>query len=434
MPYIKQVRIQGFQSHIDSTFTLSPGLSIITGPSDAGKTAIIRALRWLAFNEPQGEAFIHAVRDGDGNLVSQAEQATVTVELDDGTVISKTRRKGKTIYTHSAYADPWEKAELPLEIKETLGLHKQQYGDNFETCLNFAYQLDPPFMLSETGSTGAKILGKLAGTEVVDKAIGAVVKQTHQTREIIRQSEKAIGQYDVELLEFLHTEEHLERVENLTKQYSAVEAKIKSIGQLTELGKRYSTYRVRRDEAYTTLIQLESVPTLVASLEKIEGVYDTLQKCKQLAKGFWDLVHLRVNLGSKLKQFDNVPDLYVDLKRIQKDSDKLYQLKTTVQRHTSAKYAVEHLGGILDRVKHVEGLDGKIQAIKAKANRLAELQDRKQRYDRRKDNVIVTETQYKGYCLAVQTATTELTEAWEAAGGVCPLCNQPVKGADRCTH
>ena len=434
MPYIKQVRIQGFQSHIDSTFILSPGLSIITGPSDAGKTAIIRALRWLAFNEPQGEAFIHAVRDGDGNLVSQAEQATVTVELDDGTVISKTRRKGKTIYTHSAYADPWEKAELPLEIKETLGLHKQQYGDNFETCLNFAYQLDPPFMLSETGSTGAKILGKLAGTEVVDKAIGAVVKQTHQTREIIRQSEKAIGQYDVELLEFLHTEEHLERVENLTKQYSAVEAKIKSIGQLAELGKRYSTYRVRRDEAYTTLIQLESVPTLVASLEKIEGVYDTLQKCKQLAKGFWDLVHLRVNLGSKLKQFDNVPDLYVDLKRIQKDSDKLYQLKTTVQRHTSAKYAVEHLGGILDRVKHVEGLDGKIQAIKAKANRLAELQDRKQRYDRRKDNVIVTETQYKGYCLAVQTATTELTEAWEAAGGVCPLCNQPVKGADRCTH
>ena len=320
MPYIKQVRIQGFQSHIDSTFTLSPGLSIITGPSDAGKTAIIRALRWLAFNEPQGEAFIHAVRDADGNLVSQAEQATVTVELDDGTVISKTRRKGKTIYTHSAYADPWEKAELPLEIKETLGLHKQHYGDNFETCLNFAYQLDPPFMLSETGSTGAKILGKLAGTEVVDKAIGAVVKQTHQTREIIRQSEKAIGQYDVELLEFLHTEEHLERVENLTKQYSAVEAKIKSIGQLAELGKRYSTYRVRRDEAYATLIQLESVPTLVASLEKVDSIYDRLQQIKGLAKAFWDSVHKRGDLHTKLKRLSEVPELAVDLQQIQKDN------------------------------------------------------------------------------------------------------------------
>lgn len=434
MPYIKQVRIQGFQSHIDSTFTLSPGLSIITGPSDAGKTAIIRALRWLAFNEPQGEAFIHAVRDGDGNLVSQAEQATVTVELDDGTVISKTRRKGKTIYTHSAYADPWEKAELPLEIKETLGLHKQQYGDNFETCLNFAYQLDPPFMLSETGSTGAKILGKLAGTEVVDKAIGAVVKQTHQTREIIRQSEKAIGQYDVELLEFLHTEEHLERVEDLTKQYSAVEAKIKSIGQLAELGKRYSTYRVRRDEAYATLIQLESVPTLVASLEKVDSIYDKLQQVKGLAKAFWDSVHKRTDLRTKLKRLSEVPELAVDLQQIQKDNDRLYKLQTVTGRHTTAKNDVERLGGILCSLKRVDGLNDDLTALKSKANRLAELQDHKQRYDRRKDNVTVTETQYKGYCLAVQTATTELTEAWEAAGGVCPLCNQPVKGADRCTH
>ena len=434
MPYIKKVHIQGFQSHIDSTFTLSPGLSVITGPSDAGKTAIIRALRWLAFNEPQGDAFIHAVRDGDGNLISQAEQATVTVELDDGVVISKTRRKGKTIYTHSEYADPWEKAELPLEIKESLGLLKQQYGDNFDTCLNFAYQLDPPFMLSETGSTGAKVLGKLAGTEVVDRAIGVVIKQTHQTREIIRQADKAIGQYDVELLEYLHTEVNLERVEGLESAYEQLQGKIAVTNELIELGKRYSTYSVRRDDAYAILSQLEDVPTLVASLEKVEGVYDTLQKCKQLAKGFWDLVHLRGNLHQKLKQYENVPELYVDLERIQNDTNRLYQLKATVQRHTSAKSDVERLGGILGRVKAIDGLDGEIQAIKAKANRLAELQDRKQRYERRRDNVTATETQYKGYCLAVKTATKELTEAWDAAGGVCPLCSQPVKGGDRCTH
>ncbi len=78
MPYIKKVRIQGFQSHLDSTFTLSPGLNVITGPSDAGKTAIIRALRWLAFNEPQGEAFIHTIRDTDGNITQSAEQATLS--------------------------------------------------------------------------------------------------------------------------------------------------------------------------------------------------------------------------------------------------------------------------------------------------------------------------------------------------------------------
>ena len=46
---IQEVTIEGYQSHTNSTFRLSPGLTVITGPSDAGKTAIIRALRWQGF-------------------------------------------------------------------------------------------------------------------------------------------------------------------------------------------------------------------------------------------------------------------------------------------------------------------------------------------------------------------------------------------------
>lgn len=34
---IQEVTIEGYQSHTNSTFRLSPGLTVITGPSDAGK-------------------------------------------------------------------------------------------------------------------------------------------------------------------------------------------------------------------------------------------------------------------------------------------------------------------------------------------------------------------------------------------------------------
>lgn len=178
---IQEVTIEGYQSHTNSTFRLSPGLTVITGPSDAGKTAIIRALRWFAFNEPTGEAFLHTIRNPDGSVKEAVDQVKVSVTFDNGITVTKTRRKGKTTYTHSAFPTAWEKAEIPPEIKETLGLVKQQYGD-FETCLNFAFQLDAPFMLSESASVGAKVLGKLAGTEIVDKSISEVNKKTHQTR------------------------------------------------------------------------------------------------------------------------------------------------------------------------------------------------------------------------------------------------------------
>lgn len=174
---IQEVTIEGYQSHTNSTFRLSPGLTVITGPSDAGKTAIIRALRWFAFNEPTGEAFLHTIRNPDGSVKEAVDQVKVSVTFDNGITITKTRRKGKTTYTHSAFPTAWEKAEIPPEIKETLGLVKQQYGD-FETCLNFAFQLDAPFMLSESASVGAKVLGKLAGTEIVDKSISEVNKKT----------------------------------------------------------------------------------------------------------------------------------------------------------------------------------------------------------------------------------------------------------------
>lgn len=52
---IKQLNIQNFQSHVDTTLEFSDGCNIIVGNSDSGKTAIIRALRWLVFHKPTGD-------------------------------------------------------------------------------------------------------------------------------------------------------------------------------------------------------------------------------------------------------------------------------------------------------------------------------------------------------------------------------------------
>ena len=82
---INEIFVEGFQSHTNSHFNLGNGLNVITGPSDSGKTSIIRAVRWIAFNEPQGEAFVN----------ESVGQATVAIHMDNGIIISKHRRKGK---------------------------------------------------------------------------------------------------------------------------------------------------------------------------------------------------------------------------------------------------------------------------------------------------------------------------------------------------
>jgi ABC-type transporter Mla maintaining outer membrane lipid asymmetry ATPase subunit MlaF len=51
---IKKLIIENFQSHKYTEVDFSEGFNIIFGPSDYGKSAIIRALRWVLYNEPGG--------------------------------------------------------------------------------------------------------------------------------------------------------------------------------------------------------------------------------------------------------------------------------------------------------------------------------------------------------------------------------------------
>ncbi len=61
MKAIKELHIREFQSHEATALQFHPGLNVLVGPSDSGKSAIVRALRWCLHNEPRGEAFIRAM-------------------------------------------------------------------------------------------------------------------------------------------------------------------------------------------------------------------------------------------------------------------------------------------------------------------------------------------------------------------------------------
>lgn len=306
---IQEVTIEGYQSHTNSIFRLSPGLTVITGPSDAGKTAIIRALRWFAFNEPTGEAFLHTIRNPDGSVKEAVDQVKVSVTFDNGITITKTRRKGKTTYTHSAFPTAWEKAEIPPEIKETLGLVKQQYGD-FETCLNFAFQLDAPFMLSESASVGAKVLGKLAGTEIVDKSISEVNKKTHQTRNDISYADKQIGEIDVSLTEYFD----LDRFDAELKIAEAAFTKLKEDQSrhvaLTALMNSYQLNTEQRIKYYDEVERLAGVVVASVSLGIAEREQAKKEKLEDLNVGFWKAVQDQnepLNPGKKTRRPKSKP-------------------------------------------------------------------------------------------------------------------------------
>ena len=135
---IKRVEITNFMSHEETILDLHPGVNVIVGPSDNGKSALMTALRWCFTNRPRG----------DGYRSLWGGETSVYVELDDGQTIERTRSNDENTYVINGGEPELAGKLLPITVDEFLYLNE----------LNFLHQMDPPFMLSwKPGERGAFI-------------------------------------------------------------------------------------------------------------------------------------------------------------------------------------------------------------------------------------------------------------------------------------
>lgn len=132
MNTISSIKITDFQSHQKTILEPAPAgqLTCIVGPSDSGKTAVIRALRWLLYNTPQGADFIRV----------GSNSARVTIQYSDGQQVTRERsQKGFNRYEINGNRYEGFGSTVPLEVQEITGVRPVQIGD-MEMCLNLAEQ------------------------------------------------------------------------------------------------------------------------------------------------------------------------------------------------------------------------------------------------------------------------------------------------------
>jgi DNA repair exonuclease SbcCD ATPase subunit len=154
------VRLTGknFQSWADFDLTID-GLTILTGPSDVGKSAIFRALKGVLRNELPAEF----VRNG------QDDPMEITVEIDSHKVTATRKRKGSTTYV----IDGQDYAKLaraaPDDLKK-LNFNEVLIGD-FDFDPIFGRQNAAQFLIDPLTYKPQEvnaILGAFGGTEKLE--------------------------------------------------------------------------------------------------------------------------------------------------------------------------------------------------------------------------------------------------------------------------
>lgn len=146
---IERLTIREFQTHHLLRVELDPGVTTIVGPTDAGKSAVLRALRWLALNRPGGDAFI---RDG-------SRKTKVTLMVDGHRLV---RSKGpRNIYRFGDKELVAFGSEPPVEVSRLLNV----------SAINFACQHDPPFWFSDSAGGVSRRLNEIVNLGAIDTTL-----------------------------------------------------------------------------------------------------------------------------------------------------------------------------------------------------------------------------------------------------------------------
>ena len=164
---ITSLSIQNFQAHKKLEIDLDPGITTIVGSSDKGKSAIIRALRWVVTNTPAGE-----------EIISYGEKKTRVDVWMDKNFVSRIRGDGKNSYGIGIKVFEAFGQSVPREISEAFNL----------SDINFQNQHDAPFWFSESSGEVSRRLNAIINLGSIDKIqawIASAIRDNSSTISVI---------------------------------------------------------------------------------------------------------------------------------------------------------------------------------------------------------------------------------------------------------
>lgn len=261
---ITKVEIENFQSHKQSVLELVPGTNVIIGATDAGKSAIFRAINWVLFNRPLGDDF----RSEWGG------STRVVLHLDDGTVVERLRTSSRNAYLLNGEVFEAFGQSPPEPVLNALRI------DSF----NVQSQMDPPFLLSASPGEAARLLNRAAAIDEIDRTISNLRKSQSEVSKRIEHNKHVLESYQEQLKQY----DDLPELERKAKRAQVLERKLQEKGDLLrDVQKLIRRAReiedlLSQEKDYATLSQ--KAKKAMATAEQLRNKQTQLSTWRQLVR------------------------------------------------------------------------------------------------------------------------------------------------------
>ena len=310
----KSLQIQNFQSHENTLLEFDPGVNVIVGSSDSGKTAILRALRWLLTNRPGGDSF----RSNWGG------DTIVNLHTEEG-IIKRSKTAKDNMYVLNNQEFKAMGMDVPEEVKLLLNMNE----------VNLQGQLDAPFLLSNSSGEVAQYFNQIIQLDVIDIGRKNIEKWYRQLESQIHYKESEKERLENTLPQY----EHLAKFEIDIESIEGLEERQKQIGvRIGKIKQWISSYETIQNslEEYSEILLLE---------KPVNNLIELFQQKKEQERKKINLQELINSYGKIQNQLDKnneiissekqvhiIMSLYTQQKETQKQESALSQILTSFER------------------------------------------------------------------------------------------------------
>lgn len=259
--YITQVKLKNFQDHADTTIDFTNGINLIVGSSDAGKSAILRAINLVFHNNYKRDSYI---RHGE-------KECSVSVKFSDG--VEVTRIKGEDVNSYlltdaegNIHSFPKVGTGIPDEIKKNLG---NPPLDDKKRPISYADQMSSLFLVDLSSSDLPRTLSELTGIQHLQTSAELLSKTARSYDRSIKDKKEKIEKLETELDNYSYVDKDLERIEDIVE-------KLKDVNSQIEKSNRARFFIEQNNKIFTEAKQIKVKLAKEKAFAELKDKFDEL--------------------------------------------------------------------------------------------------------------------------------------------------------------
>ena len=300
-----KVQIKNYQIIKDANLEFIPGLNVIIGPSNNGKTSILKAIKALLYTVPgstpirYGTNYYAVGLDYNNHKVILQKGAKESLYLVDGEKYTKFGTNTPEIVSNS------------LNIKElVLNGNKEQ--------LNFWDQMNYPFLIDKTSTELFKFIIDSSDSDQISQALKDMVSDRQQLGRDIDKLQGSLDILNQDIDSYVYTLEKNKDIINTCNNIIALQPKITRLNNLELLLDELNKLDVdikNNDSDYSKIKQdLENQNKIFSNLKELSD------KLNDLSNIDIELSNIDIEIDSNYKKLQNISYIInlnkIDLSRL----------------------------------------------------------------------------------------------------------------------